>query len=95
MIGSPWEAALYGALVGALAGWLSRRALKRFLNASDKVFYLAFGAGMLARFLLLLLCIWFLRHEKYIIISSFAFAMILVQMLFEAFPLKHGTKTNP
>lgn len=91
---SPWTAALGGAAVGALAGWLSRLALKRAINASDAVFYSVFGGGLLARLLLLAAAVCLLRHENIIIIVSFAAAMILVQMFFEVFPIKHGTKTD-
>ena len=95
MIGSPWTAALYGALAGALAGWLSRLALKKALPSSDAVFYSVFVGGIFARLALLIAAVCLLRHEKYIIIAAFASSLIIVQMVFEAFPLKHGTKTNP
>ncbi|MDD5210696.1 MAG: hypothetical protein PHV36_15015 [Elusimicrobiales bacterium] len=94
MIGSPWTAVLYGAALGALSGWLSRLALKRVLRSSDKVFYSVYGAGLAARFAVVLGAVWLLRHEKYIITVLFAVSLILVQMVFEAFPLKHGTKTD-
>lgn len=94
MIDSPPLAALYGALYGALTGWLSRLALKRAINASDAVFYSVFVGGIFARLALLAAAICLLRHERYIIIILFAACMIIVQMFFEVFPIKHGTKRN-
>jgi len=84
-----------GAALGALSGWGSRLAMKRALNSSDKVFYLVFTTGIFIRLGLLTLLICLLRHEKGIIIISFTVSFILVQMAFEAFPLKHnGIKRN-
>lgn len=94
MIGSPALAALYGALAGALTGWLSRLALKKVIDSSDTVFYSVFVGGIFARLLALAGVICALRHEKYIIIVLFSACMILVQMFFEIFPVKHGTKRN-
>lgn len=91
---SPATAVFYGILSGALAGWLSRLALKRVLNSPDRVFYSVFIAGILARLGLLVAFICLLHRENPIIIVLFTVSMILVQMFFEAFPLKHGTKTN-
>ncbi|MDA8131422.1 MAG: hypothetical protein M0011_07970 [Elusimicrobia bacterium] len=92
---TPGTAALYGALAGTAVGWLSRLSLKRVLDSSAKIFYSVFAGGILARLLLLSAAICLLRHESNIIIILFSAAMILVQMVFEAFPLKHGTKRNP
>ncbi len=92
---TPATAALGGLLAGTASGWLSRAALRRVLGSSDKVFYSVLAGGMLARLLLLSVAICLLRHESNIIIILFSAAMILVQMAFEAFPLKHGTKRNP
>ena len=94
MIPSAPQAAVYGALLGALAGWLSRLALKKVINSSDAVFYSVFVGGIFARLALLATAILMLRHEKHIIIILFAACMILVQMFFEVFPIKHGTKRN-
>lgn len=94
MISSPWAAALCGAAAGALTGWASRLVLRRFLASPDRVFYAVFGAGMAVRFLLVAAAVCLLRHENYIIIVLFTAAMILVQMFFEVFPLKHGTKRD-
>ncbi len=94
MTWTPWCAALCGGAVGALSGWLSRLALKRVLGASDTVFYSVYGAGLLARLLLLVGAVCLLRHESYTIIVLFSAALILVQTFFEAFPLKHGTKRD-
>ncbi len=94
MIGSPWAAALYGSLAGAMAGWLSRLALKRVLNSGDAAFYSVFVGGIFARLALLTAAVCLLRHEKYIIIIAFTSSLIIVQMVFEVFPLKHGTKRN-
>jgi len=94
LIGSAWEGVLYGGALGALSGWLSRLALKKALNSSDKVFYAVYGAGLFARLALVVAAVCLLRHERYIIVVAFAAALIIVQMLFEVFPLKHGTKTD-
>lgn len=91
---TPPQAALYGALLGAAAGCLSRLALKRVIRASDPAFYSVFVGGIFARLGLLAAAVWLLRHEKYIIIILFAACMIVVQMLFEVFPLKHGPKSD-
>jgi len=88
VIASPWAALLWGALAGACTGLASRLALKRALGAPDPVFYSVFVGGIFARLALVATAVCLLRHEKYIIIILFAAAMILVQMLFEAFPLK-------
>lgn len=88
-------AILGGAALGALSGWGSRLALKRVLGSPDKIFYLVFTSGFLLRFALLLAAICMLRNEKAILIISFTGSFILVQMAFEAFPLKHnGTKRD-
>jgi hypothetical protein len=94
MTGAPWLTALAGATLGALAGWLSRSALKRVLHASDPVFYSVFVGGVFARLLLLIAAVWQLRRESYTIIILFIAPMVVVQMFFEAFPLKHGPKSD-
>lgn len=94
MIPSALHAAVYGALLGALAGWLSRVALKRVINSSDTVFYSVFVGGIFARLGLIAAAICLLRHEKHIIIILFGASLILVQMFFEVFPIKHGPKRN-
>lgn len=84
-----------GAALGALSGWGSRLALKKVLHSSDKIFYLVFTSGFFIRFALLLGGICMLRDQKVILIISFALSFILVQLAFEAFPLKHnGIKRN-
>ncbi|MDD5209219.1 MAG: hypothetical protein PHV36_07525 [Elusimicrobiales bacterium] len=86
---------LSGAALGTLSGWGSRLAMKRVLNSSDKIFYLVFTTGFFLRFALLLGGICMLRHQKVILIVSFTVSFILVQMAFEAFPLKkNGIKRN-
>lgn len=96
MIPSPWWAVFWGAAAGACVGAASRAALKRVLASSDQAFFSVFGAGMLLRLALVLAAVCLLRHEKYIIIILFSVAMILVQTLFEAFPLKkNGPERNP
>ena len=85
---------LCGAALGTLSGWASRAALKKVLDSADKVFYSVFVAGFFCRLALLAGAVCLLRHEKYIIVVAFAFVFILVQTGFEAFPLKHGPKTN-
>lgn len=90
-----WTAALGGSALGALAGWLSRVALRRALRSSDVVFYPVFGGGLLARLALLVGAVWCLRRENYIIIILFAVPMIIVQTVSLVFPLKHGTKSDP
>ncbi len=95
MINSIPAVVLCGAALGALSGWGSRLALKKVLDSSDKVFYLVFTSGFFLRFALLLAAICVLRHEKVILTISFTGSFILVQMAFEAFPLKHnGIKRN-
>lgn len=95
MIPSLPAAAFYGALCGALTGWASRSALKLVLGSSDKVFYSVFVGGVFVRLGLLAAAVCLLRHEKYIITATFAACMILVQTAFEAFPVRHGPKSNP
>ena len=86
---------LGGALLGTLSGWGSRLALQKVLRSSDKIFYLVFTSGFFLRFALLLAGICMLRHQKVILIVSFTVSFILVQMAFEAFPLKkNGIKRN-
>jgi hypothetical protein len=95
VIGSFPEAVMYGAALGAASGWFSRLALKRALAASVTVFYAVFIGGIFCRLALLVAAICLLRHEKYIIIAAFALSLIIVQMLFEVFPLKrNGTERN-
>jgi hypothetical protein len=95
MIASAWVAVLLGAAAGACVGAASRFALKRVLGSCDQVFFSVFGAGMLVRLALVAGAVCLLRHEKYIIIILFAVAMIVVQTLFEAFPLKkNGPERN-
>lgn len=83
-----------GAVLGVLSGLGSRLVLKKFLNSADKVFYSVFVAGFFCRLALLIAAVCLLRREKYIIIILFAVSFILLQTAFEAFPLKHGPKTN-
>lgn len=92
---TPAQAALSGAALGALAGWLSRLALKRVLHSPDPVFYSVFVGGIFARLALLGAAIWHLRSESYTIIVLFIAPLVAAQMLFEAYPLKHGPKINP
>lgn len=94
MIGSPYLGVIYGALAGAATGLLSRLLMKKVLYSRDAVFYSAFAAGILARLALLAVAACVLRHEKYTIIVLFLIPMILVQMIFEGFPLKHGIKRD-
>jgi len=95
VIASAPAGALWGGAFGALAGTLSRLALKKVLRSSDAVFYSVFSAGILLRLLLLAAAVCLLRHERYIIVITFAVSLILFQTLFEAFPLKeNGTKRN-
>lgn len=89
-----WQTALSGALLGAAAGGASRLALKRVIGASDPVFYSVFVGGIFARLGLLSAAIWLLRRESYTIIVLFIAPMVLVQMFFEAFPIKHGPKSD-
>lgn len=94
MTGSPWLAALYGALAGAAAGLASRLALRRVIASSDAVFYSVFVTGIFVRLGLLIAAVWLLRRENHIIVVLFAAGMVLVQMLFEVFPIKHGPKAD-
>lgn len=94
MSGSPWLAALCGALLGAASGGLSRLALKKVVRAADNVFYGVFVGGIFARLGLLAASLWLLRKEKYIIIISFAAGLVIAQTLIEAFPIKHGPKAD-
>jgi len=91
---SPWGAVLCGALTGAVSGWLSRLAVGRVLNSGHAVFFSVYAAGLFLRLLLLAAGVFFLRHERYIIIIAFAAPLIVFQTAFEAFPLKNGTKRN-
>lgn len=89
-----WQAALGGALLGASSGWLSRLALRRVIRAADSVFYSVFVGGVFARLGLLAAAVCLLRRESYTIIVLFIAPMILAQMIFEAFPIKHGPKSD-
>lgn len=94
MTGSAWTAVFCGALAGAVSGWLSRLAVGRVLNSSHLAFFSVYAAGLFLRLLLLGAGVFFLRHEKYIIIAAFAAPLIVMQTAFEAFPLKNGLKRN-
>lgn len=95
MISSVPAAVCYGAALGLLSGGASRWALKRALDAPEAVFYSVFVGGIFCRLALLAAAVCLLRHEKYIIIAAFVVPLILVQMAFEAFPLKkNGIKRN-
>jgi len=90
VINSPLAAGLYGAALGAIGGGASRWALKRALAASEAVFYSVFVGGIFLRLAVLVAAVCLLRHEKYIITIAFAASLILVQMIFEAYPLKYN-----
>jgi len=90
VIGSALAAAVYGAALGALSGGASRWALKKALAASEAVFYSVFVGGIFLRLIVLVAAVCLLRHEKYIITIAFAASLILVQMVFEAYPLKYN-----
>ncbi len=94
MTSSPWLAALAGAALGALAGWLSRLALKRVICSSDRVFYSVFVGGIFARLGLVAAAVWQLRDKNYKIIVLFIAPLVLAQMIFEAFPIKHGPQSH-
>ncbi|HAT73321.1 MAG TPA: hypothetical protein DCS63_10960 [Elusimicrobia bacterium] len=95
MINSTPAAVLYGAALGAMVGWATRLALGRGLKAPEAVFYSVFVGGIFIRLFVLVAAVCLLRHEKYIIIIAFAVSQILVQTIFEAFPLKYnGIKRN-
>ena len=86
---------LLGVAAGVFNGALTRWSLKRTLNSPDRVFYSVFGCGLLYRLAFLAGAVWFLRREKYIIIVPFAVSLILVQLIFEAVPVKNnGIKRN-
>lgn len=96
MIRSAVEAAAVGLVAGLFNGGLTRWALQRALNSTDAAFYTAFAGGMLYRFLFLIVTIWYLRHEKYIIILPYAVFLIAAQFIFEVIPLKrNGPERNP
>jgi len=90
MIPSVFAAVLCGAALGALSGGLSRWALKKALAASEAAFYSIFVGGIFLRLALVVAAVCLLRHERYIIVIAFAASLILVQMFFEAFPLKYN-----
>lgn len=95
MIDSPLSAACWGAALGAANGGLSRLALNRSLRAADKAFYGVFAAGFLWRLLFLVGAVWFLRDKKYIILLSFAAALIAAQFILGIAPLKkNGTEDH-
>ena len=95
MINSAPAAVFCGAALGAASGWISRRALASALAASDTVFYSVFTGGIFCRLAVLAAAVCLLRHEKHIITIAFAASLILVQMIFEAFPLKfNGIKRD-
>jgi len=92
-----WTAVLGGAAAGAFNGALARWSLRRTLNSGDAVFYSVFAGGILYRLAFLAGSVWLLRDEKYIIIIPFIAALIAVQLVFEAVPLKdrrNGIKRN-
>ena len=88
MIDSLRTAVLSGLAAGAFNGALARWSLKKTLNSPDAVFYSVFALGLFYRLIFLAASVWFLRHEKYIIIVSFTGFLILVQLIFEVVPLK-------
>ena len=95
MINSVWTAVFFGLAAGAFNGALARWALKKTLNSPDAVFYSVFAGGLLYRLVFLAGSVWFLRREKYIIIVPFAVSLILVQLIFEAVPIKkNGIKRD-
>jgi len=95
MIDSVRTAVLSGLAVGVFNGALARWSLKKTLNSPDAVFYSVFAGGLLYRLVFLAGSVWFLRREKYIIIVPFAVSLILVQLIFEAVPIKkNGIKRD-
>lgn len=94
MTSSPWLTALAGCALGALSGWLSRLALKRVIRSSDPVFYSVFVGGIFARLAVVAASIWQLRGENYRIIVLFTAPLVVAQMCFEAFPIKHGPQNH-
>ena len=88
MMASAWSAAAWGAGFGALNGVLTRRALQKARNKSDKVFYGIFTAGFFWRLVCLIGAVWFLRDKKYIILLPFTGAMVFTQFIFGVVPFK-------
>jgi hypothetical protein len=80
VINSALGGGLYGAVLGAASGAASRWAHKRVLHASGTAFYSVFVAGIFFRLAVLVGAVCLLRHEKYIIIISFASFLVLAQM---------------
>ncbi len=90
MMGSPIEAAGIGLAAGVFNGWLSRWALQRALRSTDAAFYAAFAGGMLYRLAFLIVTIWHLRHQRYIIILCYAICLVAAQFVFEVIPLQRN-----
>jgi len=83
-----WSAAAWGAAFGLVNGGLSRLALHKALDRADKAFYGVFALGFFWRLIFLVGAVWLLRDKRYIILVSFAGALILAQFIFAVVPLK-------
>ncbi|MBI4656713.1 MAG: hypothetical protein HY746_08220 [Elusimicrobia bacterium] len=96
MIKEIFMSVLAGLACGVFNGLISRFSLKLVLNKSDKIFYSVWAAGFFYRLLFLVAAVWLLKNKNYIILISFAFALIFSQFAFEVIPLKkdHGFKRN-
>ena len=88
------SAAAWGAAFGLFNGALSRLALRKALDKTDKIFYAAFAAGFFWRLMFLVASIWLLRDKKYIILLPFTGALIFTQFIFEVVPLKRNGIKN-
>lgn len=89
------HAAGVGLVAGLFNGGLTRWALQRALKSTDAAFYTAFAGGMLYRFAFLIVTVWLLRHESYIIVLPYAACLIAAQFIFEIIPLKrNGPERN-
>lgn len=87
-----YHAFLLGSLLGVVNGFLSRYAIKKVLNKSDRIFYSVFVGGILYRFLFLILSIWYLRDKKAIILLVYCACLIVFQFIFEVKPIKISQK---
>jgi len=77
-----------GVCAGVASGWVTRRALKKHLGASNDKFFTVWGAALLCRLLLTLLVFVILYLAGWPHPVVFILAFILAQTAMQVVPLK-------
>lgn len=71
----------FGLLFGFINGKISTYFLSKYIKATNKKFFTAFGLTLLYKLIFLILSVWLIRAEKVIIILLYCFFLISFQIV--------------